>query len=223
MAGFRELPMIVNVLLALLLAVFIIALGVYVPGSPLQAQTVKLADVRSQIGLLDKEVAALKDYERRHADLKQKLESQQRELDNLRTIVPEDKEVDEFIRMVHGAAVASGVEIRRITAKPPVAKDYHNELPFEFEFDGPYFSVWNFFGKLGGLSRIINVSDLDFLGPERASSTINKYGIRPSSTVIAVSTVTTFFTKEMEPPPARGGKTPGKAGAKTPAKQPAKR
>jgi Tfp pilus assembly protein PilO len=207
MAGFRDLPMIVNVLLALLLAVLIIVLGLYVPGSPLQAQTVKLADVRSQITLLDKEVAALKDYERRHADLKQKLESQQRELDNLRTIVPEEKEVDEFIRMVHGAAVASGVEIRRITAKPPVARDYHNELPFE----------------LGSLSRIINVSDLDFLGPERASSTITKYSIRPSSTVVAVSTVTTFFTKEIEPPPAKGGKAPGKAGAKTPAKQPAKK
>ena len=219
MAGFRDLPMIVNVLLAMALAVLLIGLGLYVPGSPLQAQQNELAATRRQVADLDREVTALKDYERRHADLKQKVESQQKQLDNLRAIVPEEKEVDEFIRMVHGAAVASGVEIRRITAKPVVPKEYHNDLPFEIEFDGPYYSVWNFFDKLGGLSRIINVTDLDFLGSERASSAVNKYGIRPSSTVVAQSVVTTFFTKQIEAPPAKGAKAAGKGPAKPPAKR----
>ena len=33
-------------------------------------------------------------------------------------------------------------------------------MPFDIEADGPYFSVLDFFARLGRLSRIINVGDL---------------------------------------------------------------
>ena len=116
------------------------------------------------------------------------------------------------------SAVSAGVEIRRVTSKPVNTLEYHNELPFEVEFDGPYYAVWNFFGRMGRLSRIINVGDLSFLGQEKATALISKYSIQPDHTVVAVCTVTTFFTKSTEPAqPGKGAKGKG------PAKQPAKR
>ncbi|MBI3405195.1 MAG: type 4a pilus biogenesis protein PilO [Acidobacteria bacterium] len=215
MAGFRDLPAIVNVLLAAALAVVIVGAGFYIPGSPIQTQAAELDQATAELNRLGPEIARLKDYERRHADLKQQIAGQQKQLEVLKTIVPEDKEVDEFLRMIHASAVGSSVEIRRVTAKPVNALEFHNELPFEVEFDGPYFAVWNFFGRLGRLSRIINVSDLSFLGPERASSSINRFSIRPQHTVIAICTVTTFYTK-LEPGEAKAdqGKQPGKQPAK---------
>jgi len=217
MAGLRDLPPIVNALLALALALVLVLAGMYVPGSPVQTQAAEIDSLRSEENRLGPEVAKLRDYERRHTDLKQQIAAQEKQLEVLKTIVPEDKEVDEFLRMIHASAVQSGVEIRRVTSKPVVALEFHNELPFEVEFDGPYFSVWNFFGRMGRLSRIINVGDLNFLGQDKASGSINKYSIRPEHSVIATCTVTTFFTKTVE------GAQPGKAGKVAPGKQPAKR
>lgn len=212
MASFRELPPLMNILLALLLAAAVVAAGMYVPGSPLESQRTEIAKANETIAALEPQVRQLEDYERRHADLKAQVAGLEKQLEVLRTIVPEEKDVDDFIRMMHASAASSNVEIRRITSKPVVTKEFHNELPFEIEFDGPYYSVMAFFSKLGQLSRIINVSDLSFLNLDRAKEKGGvKYPVRPGTSVIATCTATTFFTKAEPEAAGKGpGKTPGR-------------
>jgi len=218
MAGLRDLPPMVNALLALALAAVLVLGGMFTPGSPVQTQAAEIKRLEAEENRLGPEVQKLRDYDRRREDLKLQIAAQEKQLEVLKTIVPEEKEVDEFLRMIHASAVSSGVEIRRVTSKPVNTLEYHNELPFEVEFDGPYYSVWNFFGRMGRLSRIISVGDLNFLGQDKASSQISKYTIRPEHTVVATCTVTTFFTKAEPVDPSKVAK--GKAPA---AKQPAKR
>jgi type IV pilus assembly protein PilO len=95
----------------------------------------------------------LKDMERQVANLKQQLEIERR-------IVPDEKEVDNFIKMLDAEAVKTGIEIRRYTAKPVTTREYYSEVPFEVELDGPYYSVLSFFDHVGKLERIVNISDL---------------------------------------------------------------
>jgi Tfp pilus assembly protein PilO len=129
-----------------------------------------------------------------------------KQLDTLKTIVPEEKETDEFIRLLQGAASASNVQIRRLTSLAIVPKEYHYEMPFDLQADGPYFNLLDFFARLGRLSRIINVGDLTFNDPDKPKGA--KYPMRPGTTVSAIFTATTFFTK-----PADTGAAP-LAGAK---------
>jgi Tfp pilus assembly protein PilO len=136
-----------------------------------------------------------------------------KQLDTLKTIVPEEKEVDEFIRQVQGAAASSNVQLRKLTSQPIVPKEYHYEMPFEVQADGPYFNMLDFFSRLSRLSRIINVGDLQFDDPGTGKGA--KYPIRPGTTVTGVFTVTTFFTKPADSTPA-GGAT----GASQPVKKP---
>ena len=141
-------------------------------------------------------------YERRNAEFKLEMAALEKQLDTLKTIVPEEKELDEFMRLLQGAAAASGVQIRSLTANAVVPKDYHYELPFEIEVDGPYFSIEDFFARLSRLSRIINVGDLTFSGladPKNA-----KFPVRPGTTVTGKCLVTTFFSKPGESAPAPG-------------------
>src|SRR5579864_2235195 len=84
----------------------------------------------------------LKDMERQVANLKQQLEIERR-------IVPDEKEVDNFIKMLDAEALKAGVELRRYTAKPTNSRDFYTELPFEMELDGPYYSMLNFFDHVG--------------------------------------------------------------------------
>src|SRR5258708_26218816 len=125
------------------------------------------------------------------------MEAISKQLDTLKTIVPEEKETDEFIRLLQGAASASKVEIGRWTAQAIVPKEYHYEMPFEVQADGPYFNLLDFFGRLGRLSRIINVGDLAFDDPDKPKGA--KYPTRPGTTVSGIFTATTFFTKPAEP------------------------
>ena len=75
------------------------------------------------------------------------------------------------MRMLQGAAAASGVQIRGLVAQPVVSRDYHYEMPFLIQVDGPYYDIVDFFSRLSRLSRIINVGDLKFtaLGREQAA------------------------------------------------------
>ena len=215
MASLRDMSVFLQALVALAVAVVLAAVGIFVPGSPV-ARAKEEADAavvkRTQ---LTQEVTQLQVYKQRYAELKQQMDALNKQLDTLKTIVPEEKEADEFIRLIQGAASSSSVQVRRLKALAIVAKEYHYEMPFEIQADGPYFNVLDFFGRLGRLSRIINVGDLAFDAPESAKGT--KYPVRPGTTVSGVFTATTFFTKPADsgaaPAPAAGAKpggTPGK-------------
>src|SRR5207245_8839939 len=182
--------------------------------SPIARERDEVDQAVQQRTKLKQEVTQLQVYKQRYGELKQQMDALSKQLDTLKTIVPEEKETDEFIRLLQGAASASNVQIRRLTAQAVVPKEYHYEMPFEVQADGPYFNVLDFFGRLGRLSRIINVGDLTLDDPERPKGT--KYPVRPGTPVSATFTATTFFTT---PPdtgvaPAPGAKPQaGAAGA----------
>ena len=138
----------------------------------------------------------------------QRLELQ---LANLRQIVPDEKEVDSFIRLVEGASAASGVAVRRFTAKPVVPQDYYVEVPFEMEMDGPYYEVMDFYDRLSKLARIVNISDLK-MGSIQAGKSVGgkQYAYNPNETAVGVCTITTFFSREEEAPPAAKPGQPAK-------------
>ncbi len=208
---FRDMSVVMQALIAAAIAVVLVLVGFYVPLSPVaQARTEfdKAVQARTK---LNQEVTQLQVYKQRYGELKQQMDALNKQLDTLKTIVPEEKEVDEFIRQVQGAASAANVQLRRLTAQPIVPKDYHYEMPFEAQADGPYFNMLDFFSRLSRLSRIINVGDLQF--DDSAGSKGTKYPIRPGTTVSGVFTVTTFFTKPADTTataPGKPGATPGK-------------
>lgn len=210
--NFRELPIWVQVLIFVLLAVGLAVAAKFVPGSPLKDKEAELEQKTQQADALNREVQQLRAYELRRGDLKSEIDALNKQLEILRTIVPEEKEVDEFIRILQGEAASAGVAIRRLTARPTAPRDYYVELPFEIEADGPYYGVQDFFARLGRVPRVINVGDLTLTGIEAAKG--KKYPTRPGTTVTGTFTATTFFTKGAEGPPAPAGKGPGKQPAK---------
>jgi len=212
---FRDMSVIMQGLVALAIAVILVLVGLYVPFSPVAQERSAYDQAVQTRSKLNQEVQQLSVYKQRYGELKQQMDALNKQLDTLKTIVPEEKEVDEFIRQIQGAASASNVQLRRLAAENIVPKDYHYEMPFEAQADGPYFNVLDFFSRLSRLSRIINVGDLTFTDPNSAKGA--KYPLRPGETVSGVFTVTTFFTKPADTPPAGAG---GAKPAATPVKKP---
>jgi type IV pilus assembly protein PilO len=208
---FRDMSVIMQGLVALAIAVVLVLVGLYVPFSPVAQERSSYDTAVQQRTKLNQEVTQLQVYKQRYGELRQQMDALNKQLDTLKTIVPEEKEVDEFIRQVEGAAAASNVQLRRLTAQNIVPKDFHYEMPFEAQADGAYFNVLDFFARLSRLSRIINVGDLQFDDPQGNSVKGTKYPVRPGETVTGVFTITTFFTKPADTAPAAasGPKAPG--------------
>jgi type IV pilus assembly protein PilO len=143
---------------------------------------------------LEKYRTKLDDIERQLASLKQQLEIE-------RHIVPDEKEVENFIKMLDAEAMKAGIELRRYTAKPVATRDFYSEVPFELELDGPYYSTLNFFDRVGKLERIVNVSNLLVSTTKKPSDakTKNTYQYAPNESVVATCTATTFFSHDVAP------------------------
>ena len=157
--SFREYPWYLQALIFFALALVIFGAGEYVPMSPVATMRETLDNSHKTDSDLNRQVSELQVYERRNAEFKVEMAALQKQLETLKTIVPEEKDADEFIRMLQQAAAASGVQIRSLTSLAVVPKDYHYDLPFDITVDGPYFSIEDFFQRLSALSRIINVGD----------------------------------------------------------------
>jgi Tfp pilus assembly protein PilO len=208
----RDMSVIMQALVAVAVAFILVLVGLYVPGSPVARERDEVDQAVVHRAKLNQEVTQLQVYKQRYGELRQQMDALSKQLDTLKTIVPEEKETDEFIRLIQGAAAASNVQIRRMASMPIVAREYHYEMPFEVQADGPYFNILDFFGRLGRLSRIINLGDLQFDDPDKPKG--GKYPVRPGTTVSGVFTATTFFTKPADagPAPVTGAKPQGAAG-----------
>jgi len=204
---FRDMSVIMQGLVALAIAVILVLAGLYVPFSPVAQERAAYDKAVQDRTKLNQEVTQLQVYKQRYGELKQQMDALNKQLDTLKTIVPEEKEVDEFIRQVQGAASASNVQLRRLTAQPITPKEFHFEMPFEAQADGPYFNVLDFFSRLSRLSRIINVGDLQFDDPSGSTSKGTRYPVRPGETVSGVFTITTYFTKPADTGGAGGAKS----------------
>lgn len=146
----------------------------------------------------------LKDMERQVANLKQQLDIERR-------IVPDEKEVDGFIKMLDAEALRTGIEIRRYTARPVSNREFYTEVPFEVEIDGSYYSVMSFFDRVGKLERIINVSNLLIATPKKSTDAKVKhtYQYAPNESVVATCVASTFFSHDITPPATTPARTKG--------------
>jgi len=198
--SFREWPWPLQGLFYVGLGIVLVLAGLYIPGSPLTNVRNQLQTAQAEVKPLEADVANLRVYKQRRAELQTEMDALQKQLATLQTIVPEEKQADEFILMIQSAAVTSGVSIRHLSAMPVATKPYYFEMPFTVEADGPYYSVLDFFARLGRLSRIINVGDLKLASLSRTAG--SKFHMAAGTSVTGTFTITTFFTNAGDQPAA---------------------
>ena len=191
---------------ALLLAGVILTAALYF--TVFKSQRDQNIQAQQQVETKLHENAELEAYRPKLAEMERQVASLKQQLDIERRIVPDEKQADDFIRAMMAEAGKAGVEIRRFTARPTSSKDFYSELPFEVEVDGPYYSMLNFFDRVGKLERIVNVSNLLVATTRKPSEAKAKrtYQYAPGESVVSTCVATTFFSHDIAPP------APGKPG-----------
>ena len=223
MAKFSEMSTGMKAMVLGLLALIIGAVYYFMVYSGKNQENLQL-----QAKIKDKQAdnARLREFEPKLAQLTRDMAILEQQIEREKKVVPEDKDADQFIRLLHDTAASSGIEIRRYTAMPVANHEFYSEVPFSIDIDGPYYSVLIFFQKVSELERIVNIDSLQVANPKNSSHAKVKttFQYAPGETIVASCVATTFFSHDPEPvaaAPAPG--TPGTPGQPASAGPPAAR
>jgi len=111
-------------------------------------------------------------------------------LENLRAVLPEQKDVADLLRRIQTLATQSNLTIRGFKPAPTVTRQLHAEWPITLLLDGTYHNLGLFFDRVSKFSRIINVNNITIRAKEKPE---------PNSTISAECVATTFVLLETKP------------------------
>jgi type IV pilus assembly protein PilO len=122
----------------------------------------------------------LPEFESQVAQLEQRLE-------NLKQVLPEEKDVADILRRIHGLATQSNLAILSFAPQPTVQQPLYAEIPYRLQAEGTYHNLGFFFDRISKFPRIINVS---------AISIKTRTPPDPGATIVAECTATTFVLQD---------------------------
>jgi type IV pilus assembly protein PilO len=149
----------------------------------------RLTSLRADIARGVATARRLPEFEAQVAQLEQRLE-------NLKQVLPEEKDVADILRRIHGLATQSNLNIQAFTPQPPAQKPLYAEIPYKLQAEGTYHNVGFFLDRISKFPRIINVSQIWIRSrtPQEANAT-----------VVADCVATTFVLQDAAAAKSAGG------------------
>jgi type IV pilus assembly protein PilO len=126
-------------------------------------------------------------------------------LENLKSVLPDEKDVADLLRRLQTVATQSSLIIKGFKPSPTVVKQLHAEWPIALQLDGTYHNLATFFDRVGKFTRIINISAVDIKAKDKPD---------PNSTIAASCVATTFVLLDQEALAKKTTKPGAKPGAK---------
>jgi type IV pilus assembly protein PilO len=123
-------------------------------------------------------------------EFRREVEQLQAQLERLRAVLPEEKDVGDLLRRVQAMATQSRLTIVGFTPRPETRQQMHAEWPIGLQLEGTYHDLGTFLERVSKFPRIINVGDLHI----RANP-----GQGDGGTITADCTAMTFVLLEAPP------------------------
>jgi type IV pilus assembly protein PilO len=158
--------------------------------SDVNLRQTRLTALRSDIARGVATARRLPEFEAQVAQLEERL-------DNLKQVLPEEKDVADILRRIQGLATQSNLAIQRFTPQAPVQQTLYAEIPYRLEAEGTYHNLGYFFDRISKFPRIINVSGILIKA---------KNPMEPNATIVAECIATTFVLQESLAPLTKKGK-----------------
>ena len=124
---------------------------------------------------------------RRLPEFESQVSQLEQRLDNLKQVLPEEKDVADILRRIQGLATQSNLSIQRFTPQATVQQALYQEIPYRLQAEGTYHNLGLFLDRVSKFPRIISVSEI---------SVRAKTPPEPNATIIAECVATTFVLQE---------------------------
>jgi type IV pilus assembly protein PilO len=156
--------------------------------SDVQAQ---LDQKRARLGVLRADIDRGVNTARQLPQFRAQVTDLERKLEDLKSILPDEKDAQDILRRVHNLAVQSNLAIRSFTPRPSTRKQMHDEWPIEMQIEGTYHDLGFFFDRIARFPRIINVGNLNIRARDQQAA---------GATITARYTATTFVLVDSPTP-----------------------
>lgn len=146
---------------------------------------------RTELAKLREEITRGLATAKKLPDFRREVANEQAQLDRLRVVLPEERDVAELLRRVQAMATQSNLTILGFTPQAITTRELHAEWPIGLQLEGTYHNLGSFLERISKFPRIINVTGIAIRAKE---------GNVPSpATVVAECTATTFVLIEAAP------------------------
>jgi type IV pilus assembly protein PilO len=168
-----------------------------------------LATRREQLTSLRAEIERGLATAKRLPEFRRQVADEQAQLDRLRVVLPEERDVADLLRRVQAMATQSNLTILGFSPQAITTRDTHAEWPIGLQLEGTYHDLGAFLERVSRFPRIINVSRIAIRskGGNNASA----------ATITADCTATTFVLSDPrqaeEEPAGRGARGRGRGQA----------
>jgi type IV pilus assembly protein PilO len=163
-----------------------------------------LAVRETQLLALQRDIDKGQRTARQLPEFRAEVEELEGRLENLRAVLPEEKDAADLLRRMQTVAVQSNLTLRGFKPQAIATKQLHAEWPISLELDGTYHNLALFFDRVGKFARIVNITDLAIKGKDKPNQ----------QTTISASCLATTFVLLDKPSKANGKPgTPGKKAA----------
>ena len=176
-----KLPWYAQVIAFVVIAAVACGAFYYYYEMPAQAE---MATRRNKLNVLKADIAKgvatakqLQSFETEVADLESRL-------DNLRAVLPEEKDAADLLRRMQTVATQSSLVIKVFKPAPVVTKELHAEWPIQLQLEGSYHNLATFFDRVGKFTRIVNITGVDIKGNDKPGDN--------AATITANCVATTF-------------------------------
>jgi len=188
--SFNDLPAAVQIAILVLIPVLLGGAVFYFYVLPLKE---KRDSLRKEVDRLTAENKLNQIFEQERTQYLNRIAQLEKQLDMLRSIVPEEQATDDFMRMVFEDGRATEVNIRTFIPQALAPKDIYTEMPFNLRLDGTYHELLAFFDRLAHEQRIVSVSGLSLGSPQGGG--MGAFKLHPNETVGASCVLTTYFSR----------------------------
>jgi type IV pilus assembly protein PilO len=159
----------------------------------LDARNAELAGLRVEV---DRGLATA----RRLPEFRKEVAQLQAQLDRLKAVLPEERDVADLLRRVQAMATQSNLTIRGFEPQAVANRDLHAEWPIGLKLEGNYHDLGAFLERVSKFPRIINVGGIKIAAKENTAG---------GHTITAECTATTFVLLDKAKPAAGAPAAPG--------------
>jgi len=160
-----------------------------------------LATRRAELDTLRAEITRGLATARQLPEFRSQVAGLQSQLERLRVVLPEERDVSDLLRRVQAMATQSNLTIRGFAPQAITTRQLHAEWPIGLQLEGTYHDLGAFLERVSKFPRIINVTGLTI----RAVPATAPGG---TATITADCIATTFVLIE-QPAAAAGGRGAG--------------
>lgn len=156
--------------ICIIVALFLVLIGgfTYFSYYPKHQQIKKLGNEYNQqkekLEIAKKNAMELNSY-------RAKMKAAEEQFQVVRRALPENEEIPSLLANISQSGMDSGLEFLLFQPQNEIKRDFYAEIPVSISVIGRYHEMANFFDKVGGLPRIININDIG-ITPDKMGVTL---------------------------------------------------